>query len=441
MGAKRELKSTDAKLILDSVADGVFAIDSEWRITYFNKAAEKITGFTRAEAVGQHCYNIFRASCCREGCVLRQTIETDKEITGLKVDILDRQNKEKPISVSTAVLKNSSGKVTGGVEIFRDMSVVEDLRREIKKTYSFRDMVSKNHKMQELFALIPDVATSRVPVMIQGPTGSGKELLARAIHFESPRAEGPFVKVNCGALPDTLLESELFGHVAGAFTDARAGRKGRFELADGGTIFLDEIGDVSPAMQVRLLRVLQEGTFEPVGSSESIKVDIRIISATNRNLKELVAQEKFREDLLYRINTVEFNLPSLSERLEDLPLLVDEFITKYNNLTGKEVGLLSPSAMKMLMAYDWPGNIRELEHAIEHAFVLVKGDTISPEHLPNMLLKISNKSVLAPFERGEKQVILEALEASAYNREQAAGRLGISRTTLWRKMKRFNIEH
>jgi transcriptional regulator with PAS, ATPase and Fis domain len=390
--------------------------------------------------MGQHCYNIFRASCCQEGCVLRQSIETGKEITGLRIDILDRDNREKPISVSTAVLKDSSGGVTGGVEIFRDMSVVEELRREIRKTYHFRDMVSKNHRMQEIFSLIPDVAASRASVLIQGPTGSGKELLARAIHFESPRADNPFVKVNCGALPDTLLESELFGHVAGAFTDAKTGRKGRFELADGGTIFLDEIGDVSPAMQVRLLRVLQEGQFEPVGSSESVAVDVRVISATHQDLKELTAEGRFRDDLFYRINTVVLEIPSLRERLEDLPLLVEEFLGKFNSLTGKAVRSVSPATTEILMGHNWPGNIRELEHAIEHAFVLVKGEVIRPEHLPPGLGASDAAQVLAPIERSERSAILEALEANDFDRTQTSRQLGISRTTLWRKMKRYGIQ-
>ncbi len=440
MAGKQELKSSDARFILDSVADGVFAVDRDWRITYFNKAAERITGFSREEAMGQHCYNIFRASCCQEGCVLRQSMETGRDITGLRIDILDRSNKEKPISVSTAVLKDSSGDVTGGVEIFRDISVVEELRREIKKTYRFRDMVSKNHRMQEIFSLIPDVAASRASVLIQGPTGSGKELLARAIHFESARADNPFVKVNCGALPDTLLESELFGHVAGAFTDAKASRKGRFELADGGTIFLDEIGDVSPAMQVRLLRVLQEGAFEPVGSSESIAVDVRVISATHRDLKELAAGGGFRDDLFYRINTVVLNIPPLRERLEDLPLLVEEFLDKFNSLTGKSVRSVSPATMEILMGHEWPGNIRELEHVIEHAFVLVKGETVRPEHLPPGLRADGPASLLAPIERSERSAILDALEENAFDRAKTSQQLGISRTTLWRKMKRYGIQ-
>lgn len=322
--------------------------------------------------------------------------------------------------------------------------MVEDLRQEIRKAYSFRDMVSKNHKIQEIFSLIPDIAASKSAALIWGPTGSGKELLARAIHAESPRADKPFVKVNCGALPDTLLETELFGHVAGAFTDAKTARKGRFELADKGTIFLDEVGDLSPAMQVRLLRVLQEGAFERVGSSEVITIDVRVISATNRNLKEMVAKGMFRQDLLYRINTIVLELPPLVERLEDLPLLIETFIRKFNSLMGKTVTGVSPSAMELLMRHKWPGNIRELEHAIEHAFVLVKGDVIKPEHLPVDIQEINTAEKhagrITPIEQSERDAIIRSLEENRFNRSKTARHLGISRTTLWRKMKRFNIE-
>jgi transcriptional regulator with PAS, ATPase and Fis domain len=322
--------------------------------------------------------------------------------------------------------------------------VVEDLRQEIRKAYSFRDMVSKNHRMQEIFSLIPDIAASKAAVLIQGPTGSGKELLARAIHSESARSNKPFVKVNCGALPDTLLETELFGHVAGAFTDAKTARKGRFELANKGTIFMDEVGDLSPAMQVKLLRVLQEGKFERVGSSEVVTTDVRVISATNRDLKDLVAKGRFRQDLLYRINTVIIELPPLVKRLEDLPLLVESFIRKFNNLTGKVVKGVSPAALDVFMRHRWPGNIRELEHAIEHAFVIVKGDVIRPEHLPLDLQAADTPGNYAeritPIEQSERDVIIKSLEENHFDREKTARHLGISRTTLWRRMKRFNIE-
>ena len=444
------LSPEEVATILDSIADGVFTVDSDFIITSFNQAAERITGFSAEEAIGQRCYNIFRAPVCQSGCLLAESIHTGRQISGLELSVLNRRNDEIPISVSTAVLRNRQGEVIGGVEAFRDLSAVQNLRREMQRRYTLHDMVSKNHRMQEIFALVSDVAVSSASVLIQGETGTGKELLAQAIHNESLRRDGPFVKVNCGALPDTLLESELFGHVAGAFTDARAERKGRFELADGGTIFLDEIGDTSPAMQVKLLRVVQEGKFEPVGSSETRTIDARVVTATHRDLKEAVSTGAFRQDLYYRINTVQLTLPALRDRREDIPLLVEHFIERFNGLTEKGVRKVSDTAMRALMRYGWPGNVRELEHAIEHAFVLVKGPTIDLHHLPDELSSAApqpgdpdqgqppSRSILGGAER---QAIEEVLARHHWNKTAASQELGMSRSTLWRKMRKLGIAH
>jgi transcriptional regulator with PAS, ATPase and Fis domain len=349
-----------------------------------------------------------------------------------------------PISVSTALLKNKKGEVVGGVETFRNLSLVEALRREIDQKYTFADIVSRNHQMKEIFAILPDVAESGVTVLIEGESGTGKELLAKAIHNLSPRRKGPLVTVSCGAIPDTLLESELFGYVAGAFTDARKDKPGKFVRAHGGTIFLDEIGDVSPALQVRLLRVLQERTVEPLGATRTTKVDVRVIAATNKSLKGEVAAGRLRQDLYYRINVTRLELPPVRERKEDIPLLAEHFINHYNNLRGKDVTGLSQASMEACMGHDWPGNIRELENAIEHTFILCPGGLIEPRHLPETLhiAETLPRGVTRGFTLNEieARAICDALKRNNGKRAAAARELGIDKTTLWRKMKRLNLK-
>jgi PAS domain S-box-containing protein len=429
--------------ILDSIADGVFTVDRDWKITYFNRAAEEITGISSEEAVGRPCYEVFRASICEEGCCLRETLKTGEPGLHKSAYIIRHDGRRLPISISTAVLKDEAGKTVGGVETFRNLSVLETLRKELKQRYTFHDIVSKNKKMQELFDILPQVALSDATVLIEGESGTGKELFARAIHDLSSRRQGPLVTVNCGALPDTLLESELFGHKAGAFTGAAADHRGRFSLADSGTIFLDEIGDVSPALQVRLLRVLQEKTFEPLGSSKTEKVDARVIAATNHELKKLVSEGTFREDLFYRINVVSLSIPPLRKRREDIPLLVEHFIDHFNRLQGKEVANVSPEALNILMNHKFPGNVRELMNAIEHAFVLCPGGVLLPEHLPEPLRpKEPRQKKTSPLSLAdlEAEMIREALAQNNHNRAATARQLGIHKTTLWRKMRKLGID-
>jgi PAS domain S-box-containing protein len=436
------LGAGEVAVILDSVADGVFTVDGEFRVTSFNRAAEEITGVPREQALGRPCCEVFRASICEARCALKETMHTGRPILMRPVYILRPDGERVPISVSTALLKDRRGNVIGGVETFRDLRLVEQLRAEITARYTFADILSKNREMQRLFAILPQVAESDSTVLIEGESGTGKELVARAIHNLSPRRDRPLVTVNCGALPDTLLESELFGYKAGAFTDARKDKPGRFALADQGTIFLDEIGDVSPALQVRLLRVLEEKTFEPLGGTASVKADVRIVAASNRRLADLVRAGTFREDLYYRVNVVTLALPPLRQRREDIPLLVDHFIARFNRLREKDITGVSPEVLQILMSHEYPGNVRELENIIEHAFILCPGGLIQAGHLPEHLRPA--ESAPAPgdiqnLREVEARFLYEALRQHQWNRLATAKALGIHKTTLWRKMKQLGI--
>jgi PAS domain S-box-containing protein len=433
-------------IILDSIADGVFTVDDNWRITSFNRAAEAITGVPREEAIGQRCRDVLKAEICEKNCCLEKTMRTGEQILNKTVYIVNAGGVRVPISISTALLKDGQGAVMGAVETFRDLSVEERLRKTLTETYSFEDILSKNHRMQALFQILPDVAQSQSTVLIEGESGTGKELFARAIHHLSPRKDRPFIAVNCGALPDTLLESELFGYKAGAFTDAKRDKPGRFKLAERGVLFLDEIGDISPAMQVRLLRVLQERTYEPLGAVETLKADVRIICATNRNLADLVREGRFREDLYYRINVVALNLPPLRERMEDLPLLLEHFITHFNALQRKSVAGVSDDALACLMAYNYPGNIRELENIVERAFFLCKTGLLGPRHLPDFLripaLKTAERPDMETVSLKDMEAIFltNALRRHGWSRIQTARELGIHKSTLFRKMKALDIQ-
>jgi PAS domain S-box-containing protein len=432
-------------IILDSIADGVFTVDDNWRITSFNRAAEQITGVRREDAVGQHCKDVLKADVCEKGCILRKTIQSGKSIVNRTVRIVDAAGRRVPISISTALLKDEKGRIIGAVETFRDISVEEKLRKAIAERYSFEDIISKNHRMHQVFDILPDVADSASTVLLEGESGTGKELFARAIHHLSPRKKQPFIAVNCGALPDTLLESELFGYKAGAFTDAKKDKPGRFRLAERGTLFLDEIGDISPALQVRLLRVLQEKTYEPLGSVESVPSDVRIIAATNRRLQELVKEGKFREDLYYRIHVIRMELPPLRDRMEDIPLLADHFIHHFNVLQKKEIAGLSGEALACLVSYDYPGNVRELQNIIEHAFILCKSGLIEPHHLPGNLclprsMEPSGRNETMSMKDLEAIFITNMLRRHQWNRIKTAKTLGIHKSTLFRKIKALHIQ-
>lgn len=438
------VKTTATDSILESISDGVFTVDLDWRINSFNRAAEEITGISRRDAIGRFCSEVFRSNMCETDCALRKTLKNGKPIIGRSGYIIDEAGGRIPISLSTAVLKDAGGQVVGGAETFRDLSEIETLRHELEGRSHVGEIVSRSPLMQRLFEVIPAIAVSPSTVLITGETGTGKELMARTIHALSRRSKGPFVALNCGALPDTLLESELFGYKAGAFTGATKDKPGRFALAKGGTLFLDEIGDVSPALQVRLLRVLQERSFEPLGGTETVQTDVRIIVATNRDLTELTKNGTFREDLYYRVNVVRIELPPLRRRKEDIPLLVEQFIAKYNRLHHATVRGISTEALSLLMAHEWPGNVREIENIIERAFVLCPDGRIEMIHLPDEISLIGSRHTLPTGLQDarlqlESEAIRTALERNGFSRLAAARELGMHKSTLFRKIKQLGI--
>jgi PAS domain S-box-containing protein len=438
------------QIILDSIADGVFTVDSERKITSFNRAAEEITGIKKEEALGRHCWEVFRASICEKRCSLQETMETGRPIVNQSIFIVNSAGERLPVSISTAILKDEDGLIIGGVETFRDLTVVEELRKELSGRHTFMDIISKSREMQRLFGMLEQVAESDATILLEGESGTGKELFAKAIHSLSPRKKGPMITVNCGSLPDTLLESELFGYKAGAFTDAKKDKPGRLALAESGTLFLDEIGDISPALQVRLLRILQDKVYEPLGGTKPVQADVRIVAATNKNLERLVKEEKFREDLYYRIHVVKLVLPPLKNRKEDIPLLADHFIRKFSRLSGKEIQGLSPEVLPILMSHDFPGNIRELENIMEYATVVCKNDLIGMEHLPDYLrprlegmekrVQQDHRGKELSWDDLERTYIYETLKRNNWNRATTAAQMGIHTTTLWRKIKRLNVE-
>jgi len=430
--------------ILNSIADGVFIVDTNWRIISFNRAAEVITGVSKDEALGSTCRDVFHSNICDGNCILRQSIQNDQPITNQQIYIVNAEGKEMPISISAAPLKDVAGNIIGGIETFRDISEITELRKQLTKQYSFQDIISKSKNVQKIFDILPDIATSDSTVLIQGESGTGKELFARAIHQLSHRKNKPLITVNSGALPDTLLESELFGYKAGAFTDAKKDKPGRFALAQGGSIFLDEIGDISPALQIRLLRVLQDRIYEPLGGTESVKADVRIITATNKNLEQLVSEGKFREDLFYRLNIVSISLPPLRERKEDIPLLISHFLDRFNKLKNKNITSVSDEALAILMRHDLPGNIRELENIIEYAFILCHDQVIRVAHLPeHFRAKYEDKELselagqtLAAI---QKRAIEQTLIRNNWKRLATARELNIDKGTLRRMMERLGI--
>jgi PAS domain S-box-containing protein len=447
-----------AGLLLETIGEGVFTLDSEGRITSWNPAMERISGYSSDEALGQSCGLLAFSRCFGRECPAnihecqiykKGTVEPSecrlKHKDGHKVSVIK----------NAKVLRDSEHKIIGVVETVTDLTDLINARKKIEETqqklvekHQFGNIIGKSHAMRDVFQAIRMAAKSDVTVLLQGESGTGKELAAGAIHYNSERNQGPLVVVNCSALSESLLESELFGHVRGAFTGAHRDRIGRFEEADGGTILLDEIGDVSPLIQLKLLRVLQERQIERVGETAPRQLDIRVIAATHKDLYSLVQEGRFREDLFYRLKVFPVFLPPLRRRREDIPLLVRHFIDSFNAKTNKNISGLTHDAMQLLMDYNWPGNVRELENAVEHAFVLCESRWIDIFDLPvevrqmeldPIAMDSGNPAVFKKRRKITRDLLISLLHECQWNKAEVGRRLGKSRTSVWKYMKKFDI--
>ena len=432
------------KNILDSLDVAVFTINCGGLITSFNTMAEKISGYDRDEVLGKPCAAIFESDDSQDVCLLQDAVADGRSRSVHQGRLIGKFGESVPIRSNYMALRNEKGTIVGGLATFQDMTLVHQLDQAIRKRYTFQDMIGKSAPMQRLFGMIPMVADSQATVLIEGPTGTGKDLLARIIHSSSPRKNKPWVKINCAAMPENLLESELFGYARGAFTGAERDKPGRFQEADGGTIFLDEIGDLPLSLQAKLLRVLEDKEFYPLGSRKIQKVDVRIISATNQDLTRMVDTGRFREDLFYRLNVVRMELPPLTERRDDLPLLIHHVLRKLSAARAMPPPMISEKAMQVLLNYAYPGNVREMENILEHALILCRNAPIEDHHLPDYLYlsfrRTPRKNSSTAFDgsgRQEREAIAAALEKHKGHRGKAARDLGMDRTTLWRKMKRL----
>ncbi len=423
------------ELVLDNLMDGVMAHTTNRRIFFFNKAAETITGYDRSEILGKDCHDVFPGRFCGGFCDFCNGIPEEKTKTKFKkVDFTKKDGTQLNLKMSIISLENEFHKEIGALLSFQDDTELDQLKSRLRHRHTLGDLVGRDPKTLELFNQIKEVSSSQVSVLIEGKSGTGKELVANAIHDIGIRSKKPFVAINCGALPEGILESELFGHVKGAFSGAARDRKGRFELADGGTIFLDEVGELSAAMQVKLLRVLQEKSFERVGGEKTIHVDIRIISATNQNLRKMMEEKKFRKDLFYRLCVVPIKLFPLKERRLDIPMLIEHFLEVIALEIKRPALTISNETMDILSAYDWPGNVRELHNMIEYAYVKCHSGTIETEHLPPEIMNYSfiKKQKPGPGLKMSKEKFFSALSMAEGNKKKAAEILGVSRATLYR---------
>ncbi len=429
--------------ILNSIAEGVITVDKTFKVNFINRAAEEIMGYKKDEVVGQFCKYILKCDLCQTKCPIGIVLETGSNLFDYSSVIYDKNGNKKPIKLNAAILKNSDEKPVGGVISFRDISELERIKKESNVISDFFGIIGHGKAMQEIFKLIMEISESDATVLIVGESGTGKEMIANAIQATSTRKNKPFLKVNCSVFPQNLLASELFGHVKGAFTDAVKDRPGRFELADGGTIFLDEVAEMPLQTQIQLLRVLQEGTFERVGESITRTVDVRVIAATNIEIQKALKEGKLREDLYYRLNVIPISVPPLRERKEDIPHLVKYFVETYSKMYKKNIPDISDDALEVLMKYSWPGNVRELENVIEYAVVRAKNENqIELTNLPSSIkddigVKITPRKI---YRNASAASLISTLEKNKWNKTKVAKELGIGRTTLWRMLKDLNIE-
>lgn len=433
--------------ILESIGEGVFTVDKDFRINFFNKAAERITGFDREKVVGQFCKHVFRSKLCFTDCPIALALKSERTIYDFESHIFTKDGNSKPIKLNSAVLYNENSEPNGGIISFRDISELADLKHCLSDETNFHGVIGHSKQMLDIFQLIRELSESKAPVFIHGESGTGKEMIAKAIQATNNRNEEAFIKVNCSVFPDNLLASELFGHVKGAFTDAIKDRPGRFELADKGTMFLDEVAEMPPQMQLQLLRVLQEGTFERVGESITRSVDVRVIAATNINITEALKKGLLREDLYYRLSVIPIEIPPLRERMDDVIPLVAHFLNKFSCLYKKELKEIDDGALDLLLRYNWPGNIRELENVIEYAFVRTNSSkSIESSKLPEFIRNYNGTSFGLKEKHsftdngGEATKLLNLLEKHQWNRTLVAKELKIGRTTLWRRLKKHGLD-
>ena len=430
--------------ILDSIDEGLFTVDKTFKINYFNRAAERLTGFKREEVIGKYCSKVLNSELCNENCPIAYILRLGKNLYNCSAKIENRLGKKTDIELNAAILKNAANEPIGGVISFRNVSKLREIEHQLEGENNFHGVVGRDKKMKEIFTLIEEISDSVAPVLIYGESGTGKEVLANAIQATSNRKDKPYVKVNCSIFPDQILVSELFGHVKGAYTDAVNDRAGRFELADKGTIFLDEFAEMSQQAQTKLLRILQENTFERLGESETKKVNVRVIAATNLDINKALTEGKIREDLYYRLHVIPIHLPPLRERMGDVAFLIQYFIQKFNQIYKKNIESVSDDTMNMLMHYNYPGNVRELENIIEYGFIRTQSNPIiTHDKLPPFLTSENSKQtkiVSTNYKATEIYDLIQLLEKHHWNKTKAANELGIGRTTLWRKLKSLNID-